>query len=99
MIRSGKDQAGVEIRKTLSMEDLSNQAGAFELAKRVAPELSSLLGGPKTLADNAGPGSAEFPAHLGKLVIHLSSIQYAHWMELQQILRRSFRPCMWKTLR
>lgn len=90
VIRPGQDQTGVQIRKTLSMEDLSNQAGAFELARRIAPQLSALLGGPGTVANNAEQGSSEFPAQLGKLVIHMSSLQYAHWTELAPILRRQF---------
>jgi hypothetical protein len=91
VIRPGRDQTGVEIRKTLSMEDLSNQAGALELARRIAPRLSGLLGGPNALAESATPGSAEFPVHPGKLVIHLSSPQYSHWTELEKILRRQFQ--------
>ncbi|MDR3553626.1 MAG: hypothetical protein P4L55_02605 [Syntrophobacteraceae bacterium] len=91
VIRPGQDQTGVEIRKTLSMEDLSNQAGALELARRIAPRLSALLGGPKALAESGAPGSAEFPVHLGKLLIHLSSPQYSHWTELEKILRHQFQ--------
>ncbi|MDR3568213.1 MAG: hypothetical protein P4L43_09325 [Syntrophobacteraceae bacterium] len=91
VIRSGKGQTGVQIRKTLSMEDLSNQAGALELARRIAPRLSGLLGGPEALVESGGPGSAQFPAHLGKLVLHLGSLQYPHWSELETILRRQFQ--------
>ena len=53
--------------------------------------MSGLLGGPGTLANNADQGSSEFPAQLGKLVIHMSSLQYAHWTELAPILRRQFQ--------
>lgn len=91
VIRSGKDQPGVQIRKTLSMEDLSNDAGAVELARRISPQLSALLGGPKMPADKGEPGSAEFPVHLGKLVVRLSSSQYAHWAEVQHILHLQFQ--------
>ncbi|MGC8494859.1 MAG: hypothetical protein ACP5SH_24310 [Syntrophobacteraceae bacterium] len=91
VIRSGTDQTGVQIRKTLSMEDLSNDAGAVELARRIGPQLSGLLGGPKMPADKGEPGSAEFPVHLGKLVVRLASNQYAHWTEVQHILRLQFQ--------
>jgi hypothetical protein len=91
VIRPGGEQTGVEIRKTLSMEDLSNQAGAQELARRIAPRLSALLGGPKALAESSTPGSTEFPVHPGKLLIRLSSLQYSHWTELEKILRHQFQ--------
>ncbi len=91
VLNGGGNQSGVEIRKTLSMDDLSNQAGALELAHMMAPQLSGLFGGPKTLAENGGPGSAEFPAHLGKLVIYLPSLQYSNWTELQNVLHQQFQ--------
>ncbi len=86
----GQDQAGVEIHKTLSMEDLSNQAGALELARRIAPRLNELLGGPESPADKSAPGSAELAPHPGHLLIHLSSLQYSHWTELEKILHTRF---------
>ncbi len=91
VIRSEKDQTGVQIKKTLSMEDLSNDAGALELARRIGPQLSALLGGPGIPVDKGEPGSAEFPVHLGKLVVRLASNQYAHWTEVQHILRLQFQ--------
>ncbi|MGC9194358.1 MAG: hypothetical protein ACP5IL_02755 [Syntrophobacteraceae bacterium] len=83
--------AGHEIKKTLSMDDLSNQAGATELASMIAPQLSVLFGGPKESAAKSEPGSPEFPSHLGKLVIHLPSLQYSHWTELEKVLHGQFQ--------
>lgn len=87
----GGQGAGHEIKKTLSMDDLSNQAGAKELASMIAPQLSALFGGPGEAAAKSQPGSAEFPSHLGKLVIHLPSSQYSHWTELKKILHGQFQ--------
>ncbi len=47
VIRIGQGKSEFELHKTQSMEDLSNQEGAVELARRIAPQLSSLLGGPQ----------------------------------------------------
>jgi hypothetical protein len=87
----GGQAAGHEIKKTLSMDDLSNQAGATELASTIALKLSTLFGGPGESTAKTKPGSAEFPSHLEKLVVHLPSLQYSHWTELEKVLRGQFQ--------
>ncbi len=79
VIRIGQGKSEFELHKAQSMEDLSNQEGARELARRIAPQLSSLLGGPqagglggqqggRTGGGGAGastPGSEAPPAQVG----------------------------------
>ncbi len=95
VIRIGQGKSEFELHKAQSMEDLSNQEGAFELARRIAPELSSLLGGPKA-GQGAGvstPGRATSAqaASVGPLLIYVPSAQYPYWMELASILREQFK--------
>ena len=45
VIRIGQGKSEFELHKAQSMEDLSNQEGALELARRIAPQLVTLLGG------------------------------------------------------
>ena len=57
-IGPGPDKSETEIRQEQSMEELSNQEGAAELASRIAPQLNDLLGGPgenETKRSAAGP--------------------------------------------
>ncbi len=95
VIRIGQGKSEFELHKAQSMEDLSNQEGALELARRIAPELSSLLGGPQT-GQGAGiptPGRATSAqaASVGPLLIYVPSAQYPYWMELERILREQFK--------
>jgi hypothetical protein len=95
VIRIGQGKSEFELHKAQSMEDLSNQEGALELARRIAPQLSNLLGGPQA-GQGAGastPGrapSAEV-ASVGPLLIYVPSAQYPYWMELENILREQFK--------
>jgi hypothetical protein len=96
LIRIGQGKSEFEISKAQGMEDLSNQEGAAELARRVAPQLSSLLGGPQT-ARATGPvatdsqASASQTAGAGTLLVHVPSEQYSSWMELEGLLREQFK--------
>ncbi len=47
VIRIGQGKSEFELQKAQSMEDLTNQEGALELARLVAPQLVNLLGGPR----------------------------------------------------
>jgi hypothetical protein len=95
VIRIGQGKSEFELHKAQSMEDLSNQEGALELARRIAPQLSSLLGGPQA-GQGAGastPGGAPSAqvASVGPLLIYVPSAQYPYWMELENILREQFK--------
>jgi hypothetical protein len=100
VIRIGQGKSEFELHKTQSLEDISNQEGALELAAQVAPQLSSLLGG--SLAGGAqrggagasGPGQEVFssqPGSVGPLTIYLPSGQYLYWKELEGMLREQFK--------
>ncbi len=96
VIRIGHGKSEFEVRKTQSIEDISNQEGALELATRIAPQLSSLLGGPQAGrgAGASGPGAEVSPAQqesVGPLTIYLPSAQYSYWKELEGILREQFK--------
>jgi len=105
VIRIGQGKSEFELHKTQSMEDLSNQEGARELARRIAPQLSSLLGGPKVAGAQSGrgapegegastPGAELSPGQaggVGPILIQVPSSQYAYWMELEGILRQQFK--------
>jgi hypothetical protein len=77
------------------MEEISNQEGATELAKRIAPQLSSLLGGPKAAhpagASTQGQPPSEQVENAGPLTVYVPSAQYSYWMELEKILREQFK--------
>jgi hypothetical protein len=95
VIRIGQGKSEFELHKAQSMEDLSNQEGALELARRIAPELSSLLGGTQAgqgagASTPGGPSSAQV-ASAGPLLIYVPSAQYQYWMELESILREQFK--------
>ena len=95
VIRISQGKSEFEVHKAQSMEDLSNQEGALELARRIAPQLSNLLGGPQT-GQGAGastPGGAPSAqvASVGPLLIYVPSGQYPYWMELERILRDQFK--------
>ncbi|MGA2402366.1 MAG: hypothetical protein ABSG91_11790 [Syntrophobacteraceae bacterium] len=100
VIRIGQGKSEFELHKAQSMEDISNQEGALELAARIAPELSSLLGGPQAGAQqrggagDSGPGpevSSEQPGSVGPLTIYLPAAQYSYWKELEAIVREQFK--------
>jgi hypothetical protein len=95
VIRIGQGKSEFEVHKAQSMEDLSNQEGALELARRIAPQLSNVLGGPQA-GQGAGastPGGAPSAqvASVGPLLIYVPSAQYPYWMELESILREQFK--------
>jgi hypothetical protein len=96
VIRIGQGKSEFELHKAQSMEDLSNQEGAHELAMQVASQLSSLLGGPQAgrVAGASGPGHGASSAQMGsvgRLTIYLPSAQYAYWSELEGILRQQWK--------
>ncbi len=96
VIRIGQGKSEFELHKAQSMEDLSNQEGAHELAARVASQLSTLLGGPRAGhgASASGPGQGTSSAQmgsLGQLTIYLPSAQYSYWSELETILRQQWK--------
>ncbi len=95
-ISAGKSES--EIRKTQSVEELSNQEGALELASRIAPQLSSLLGGSATGkkvsesgqtqgTQEAGGPSHESSGSAGDWIVNFPSVQYPYWKELERALR------------
>lgn len=95
-ISAGKSES--EIRKTQSIEELSNQEGALELASRIAPQLSSLLGGTgagkkeSVSGPTQGTQEADTPSHessgsAGDWTINFPSVQYPYWKELERVLR------------
>jgi hypothetical protein len=95
VIRIGQGKSEFELHKAQSMEDLSNQEGALELARRIAPQLSSLLGGAQAGqgagASTPGETSSAQAASTGPLSINVPSAQYPYWMELESILREQFK--------
>jgi hypothetical protein len=96
LIRIAQDKSEFELHKAQNMEDLSNQEGALELARRIAPLLSNLLGeGPQAgqgtgASTSEGATSAQV-ASVGPLLIYVPSAQYPYWMELESILREQFK--------
>ncbi|SPJ13819.1 exported hypothetical protein [Syntrophobacter sp. SbD2] len=96
VIRIGQGKSEFELHKAQNMEDLSNQEGALELARRIAPQLSNFLGGPPQAGQGtgsstpAGATSAQV-ASVGPLLIYVPSAQYPYWMELASILREQFK--------
>lgn len=95
VIRIGQGKSEFEVHKAQSMEDLSNQEGALELARRIAPQLSNLLGGPQAGqgvgASTPGGAPSAQVASVGPLLIYVPSAQYPYWMELERILRDQFK--------
>ena len=100
VIRIGQGKSEFELHKTQSIEDISNQEGALELAAQVAPQLSSLLGGSQAgAAQRGGAGasgsgpevSSSQPGSVGPLTIYMPSAQYLYWKELEGILREQFK--------
>ena len=61
VIRIGQGKSEFELHKTQSIEDISNQEGALELAAQVAPQLSSLLGGSQAGGAQRGGAGASGP--------------------------------------
>jgi len=107
VIRIGQGKSEFELHKAQSMEELSNQEGALELARRIAPQLSSMLGGPQAGGAQRGgaggstPGGASSAqvASVGQLLIYVPSAQYPYWMELESILREQFKNMQIASLR
>ncbi len=95
VIRIGQGKSEFELHKTQGMEDLSNQEGALELARRIAPELIGLLGGAGAAqeagASTQGGASSARVGSVGPLSISVPSAQYPYWMELESILREQFK--------
>jgi hypothetical protein len=96
VIRIGQGKSEFELQKAQSMEDLTNQEGALELARLVAPQLVNLLGGPRggRVAGGQGPGqggSSEQTGNVGPLTIYLPSTQFSYWSELEGILRQQWK--------
>jgi hypothetical protein len=95
VVRIDKGKSESELHLTQSMEDLSNQEGAAELARQIAPQLSSLFGGPRNghraaESNQGAPPSSEQTGNTGPLVIYVPSTQYSYWMELEKMLREQF---------
>ncbi len=100
VIRIGQGKSEFELHKTQSIEDISNQEGALELAAQVAPQLSRLLGGSQAVgaqrggADASGSGpevSSSQQGSVGPLTVYLPSAQYLYWKELEGMLREQFK--------
>jgi len=102
VIKTGTDKSGGEIRQEQSMEELSNQEGAAELASRIAPRLNALLGGageakpkaaqPDSVADKQGSASASGTGRgAEEWTIYLPAAQYSYWREVEKILREQFK--------
>lgn len=100
LIRIAQGKSEFELHKAQSMDDLSNQEGAAELARQIAPQLNSLLGGPQTPRSQRGGQPGAFPPaesssaqaeNIGPLLVYLPSDQYPRWMELERVLREQFK--------
>jgi hypothetical protein len=102
VIKIGSDKAGGEVRQEQSMEELSNQEGAMELASRIAPRLNTLLGGTGeneskepasgAVQEKQAGSTASGPAeNVESWTIHLPSAQYSYWKEAEKILREQFK--------
>ncbi|MGO9020776.1 MAG: hypothetical protein ACLQVJ_20745 [Syntrophobacteraceae bacterium] len=107
VIRIGQGKSEFEVHKAQSMEEMSNQDGALELARRIAPQLIGVLGGPQaggTQRSGAGSSTPGGPspaqeASVGPLLINLPSAQYPNWMELESILHEQFKNMQITSLR
>lgn len=96
VIRIDQGKSEFELHKAQSLEEVSNQDGAQELARQVAPQLVSLLGGPKTKHETASTGqgqegSTQQAENTGPLTIQLPSAQYMCWGELERVLRQQWK--------
>jgi hypothetical protein len=102
VIRVGSDKSEGEIRQEQSMEELSNQEGASELASRIAARLDTMLGGAgedrrkATVSDSTPEKQVNTAAtatggNADKWTIHLPSSQYPYWREVEKILREQFK--------
>jgi hypothetical protein len=102
VIKIGSGKSESEVRQEQSMEELSNQEGAMELASRIAPRLNELLGGTgrderkETLSGSVPEKQGSTPAagtgmNAEKWTIHIPSAQYPYWREVERILREQFR--------
>ncbi len=103
VIKVADGKTGGEIKREVSMEDVSNQEGAFDLASRIAPQLNSLLGGTgdtgRTTASTAptgeqragGASSDQPPEAPGRWTLNLASSQFNFWREMERVLREQFK--------
>ena len=104
VIRIGQGKSEFELHRSQSMEDLSNQGGAAELARKIAPQLVTMLGGPPSANVKGGHEGSETGGsnleqqgpsaqvqNCGPLLIYVPSNQYSLWMELESVLRRAVR--------
>ncbi|MCE5334719.1 MAG: hypothetical protein LLG06_09010 [Desulfobacteraceae bacterium] len=103
VIRAGKTVG--DLRKAQSVEELSNEEGALELASRVVPDVARLLGAEDGGANRpSGPpaqqrepaqqqgGTAEPGAvQGGPWTLSFPSAQYPYWKALERVLREQFK--------
>ncbi len=101
VLRGGKP-AG-EVRKMQSVEELSNEEGALELASRVVQEVTVLLGSgsagnraaetgrrQESQPSEAAPGAGEgVPS--GPWTLSFPSVQYPYWKAMERALRDQFK--------
>lgn len=100
-IAAGKSEG--EIKREVSMEDVSNRDGALDLASRIAPQLNSLLaqvgGSERKTASTVQSGdkppdtaSDVQPSEaFGRWTFNLASAQYHFWREMERVLRQQFK--------
>ncbi len=98
VLRADSGKAEGSVSRTQSMEELSNQDGASELASRVAPRLKNIFaqaeqGGGGQAASGAGGGSQAGQAGgtPETWTVNLPSSQYAYWEEIERMLRENFK--------
>ncbi|MFZ2448492.1 MAG: hypothetical protein WAW37_19200 [Syntrophobacteraceae bacterium] len=104
VIKVAAGKIGGEITREVSLEDVSNQEGALDLASRITPQLYSLLGGageaerkvattpaPEPEKQAGGETSGQPSEAAGRWTLTLPSSQYAHWKEIERVLREQFK--------
>ncbi len=99
VIRIGAGKSEFEIQKVQSMEELSNHDAAMALAARVVPELIDVVGGASrgkrkavSAEDRASEGGVSGAEETpGEWTILIPTGQYAHWREMEALLRRQFK--------
>ncbi len=103
VINVGAGKLQGEIKREVSMEDVSNRDGAADLASRIAPQLNSLLGESMSIESKAEPsmqavekqaGSSkdeQRSTEFGQWTFSLASAQYPFWKEMERILRDQFK--------
>ncbi len=100
-VAAGKSQG--EIKREVSIEDVSNRDGAVDLASRIAPQLNSLLSEPaasdnktepsvQTMEKQPGGSTDEQRSEeFGQWTFNLASVQFPFWKEMERILREQFK--------